>query len=156
ANANGVTGTYGHHSDSFSIYNVKAAYDTLEFSDIVDDSVYAIVRSTITPTDSARAWYQNDNFFDFEPNLRFVKGPNGSRLLSSPYPSDGGAGYISDAKALKGSNRLDVDYERLAEATMTFNGTSTATFHLVDIEGDASYTYIYTIDLDTGAIARKN
>ncbi len=155
-NVNGISGTYGLNCDSFLfvVYNLHAVYDTLDFSMLADDSVYAIVRSTITP-DSARAWYHSGNAFDFEPSIQLLK----STLTTTPYPVGGEVDwFVIDAAALKSSSRLDVAYDDFAEGVMTFPhpGTSVAHFRLIDTTPDPNYNYDYTIDLDTGEIHRLN
>lgn len=153
-NVNGVTGVYGYHSDRdlFVVYNLHAVYDTLEFSNLAEDSVYAVVHSSID-SGSVRAWY-HDNALDFEPNLKLLK----TTLTTNPYPVAGEVDwFVIDAQALKSASQADVDYDDFAEGIMTFNpnGGPVATFSLVDIGSEGTH-YDYSLNLNTGEVHRLN
>ena len=158
-NVNGIQlGTYGCHTytldspndSTFFAGNLAASDpDTVEFSGFLDDSSFALVNSTIR-AGSARLWYLK-NFVDY--TLRIPK----SKLVSSPYP----VGDISEihwnieAYGLNASqSRTDFGFGELVEARITFNGTANAVLLLADVTTEPTWFYRYSINLNTGQIAR--
>ena len=157
--ANGLDGTYGCHPyrlntssffDSTFFATNLAADDSnfVEFSGFLEDSCFALVHSTITPG-SARLWY-HVNFADW--TLRIPK----TNLVSAPYP----VGPVSEihwnieAYGLATPTRTDFGFAELVEARMTFNGTPIANMELADVTGAPAWSYRYTVNINTGQIAR--
>ena len=156
---NGIElGTYGCHSyalnstidSTFFATNLAVSDpDTIEFSGFLDDSCFAIVHSTFMPGASGRYWY-HQNFADY--TLRIPK----TQLVSSPYP----VGALSEihwnieAYGLSTPGRQDFGFGELIEARMTFDGTPIGRLELADVSGDPSWSYRYTVNINTGQIAR--
>ena len=153
----GLVGTYGCHSyalnstidSTFFATNLAASDpDTIEFSGFLDDSCFALVRSSITHG-SSRLWY-HQNFADF--TLRIPK----TRLVTSPYPvgSTSEIHWNIEAYGLATPGRQDFGFGELIEARMTFDGTPVGRLELADVSSDPSWSYRYTVNLNTGQIAR--
>ena len=159
---NGIEGpaTYGCHSyalnspidSTFFATNLAAADpDTVEFSGFLDDSIFASVRCPLNTGDH-RLWY-HQNFVDY--TLRIPK----SKLVSAPYPvgTTSEIHWNIEAFALHGGGsvgRNDFGFSDLVEARMTFDGTATAKMELSDISSDPSWAYRYSVNINTGQIAR--
>lgn len=157
--ANGLElGTYGCHSyalnstidSTFFATNLAISDpDTIEFSGFLDDSCFALVHSTFIPGAPGRMWYHS-NFADY--TLRIPK----TALVSSPYP----VGTLSEihwnieAYGLATPGRQDFGFGELIEARMTFDGTPIGRLELADVSGDPSWSYRYTVNINTGQIAR--
>ena len=147
-----VEGTYGLAADwGLFVYNLRASYDTLEFSGIIDDSSFVTVTSSITPG-RVKYWLHSNGVY---PTLHVLK----SHIPGNPYPVDGEVEFILDAYNMKSVSRdvlTQSDHEILAEAVMTFNSTATATLKILDTLADSAYEFDYSINLKTGAITRLN
>src|SRR5205085_1051075 len=77
-----VQGSYFFHADwGFFVYNLKSVYDTLEFSNIVDDSSLVTVNSSITPG-RTKFWYHSNSLY----TSLFLKK---SQLPGNPYAVSG-------------------------------------------------------------------
>ncbi len=148
----GVQGQYFLHADwGFFVYNLKSVYDTLEFSNVLEDSSLVTVTSTITPG-RTKFWYHTNSLY----TTLFLKK---SLLPGNPYPVSGSVEYLLDAYNMKSLSHDivdDVDHEILVEALLTFNGTENATLNIVDFLGENDWQWNYSVNLKTGAITRLN
>ena len=157
-NGNGVTGNYGIHplviqglaDTTFTVDGIQA--DTVEFEAFMEDSLYGVVHSTITPN-SGRNWYFPANTVDW--TFRIPK----NKLVSSPYPmgSLSEVNWIIEAKSLNGAGDRDAFlYDVIIEARMTFNGTADADLLIANVTLAPDWAYYYKVNVNTGVITRVN
>jgi hypothetical protein len=158
SDANGVTGNYGLRplqihgatDSSFTVDGLTA--DTLEFAAFMEDSVYGVVHSTITPN-AGRNWYHPDNIVDW--TLRIPR----SKLTSSPYPMgvDSEVNWIIEARSLNANGDRDLFvYDLIVEARMTFDGTEEATLMIANVTLEPDWAYFYKVNINTGRFTRTN
>ena len=155
ANANGVTGTYGLHTfalnaaadSTFFVLNLHAGSpDTLEYSGFADDSTFGNVNSPIAH--SNRLWYQK-NFVDWTFKIPKNK-------LATPYPVgvESEIHWVIEAKGLKSPGRDDWAFDYIIEAHMIFDGTPDATLSISNVSLDPDWSYLYKVNINTGAFSR--
>jgi hypothetical protein len=141
----GVVGGYAVYP-VFTVYNIEAAQDTLEFSGTIDDSSMV----TLTPVfrGGTPVLYHMDNYFDFTLDLLKDVGINAN-------PIAGQLNALVEMSQLNSLNEEDVARTLFLETIVYFDGSVTPRMLVTEeVDRATAPKFWYRVNLVTGAITR--
>jgi hypothetical protein len=124
------------HTGTLTITGMRAQDDTATFVGTALDTAYSVFQSQIRAV---------TRYFHYSANrtIANVRVPK----AQGTYPASGTITWVVTAQRLRSSSRADVEATVTGTLTLTFNGTPTPII-------TASGGWRYSLNLDTGAIAR--
>jgi len=141
---NPFNGTYNHNGDFTADFRDSPG-NTVEFYGFSEDTSLGFAKSTFRADSS---WWFMDMFYDYE-GLRISRD-----LVTNPYPLLGTVDMDIDCFRLNSINLTDIRNHIEAVLTMSFDGTDSALFTIVDDFDPPSGSWQYRVHFMTGAITR--
>lgn len=133
-----------HHVSDLSIFSANE--DTMYFNALAIDTSLFTVKSF---TGGDTVYYHMENFFDYD-EARLLA----TQTAANPWPIDGTVSWLIDATKLASASLATAQRNILVEAVVTFNNSAVVPLTVFEDLTDPRTVFNFTLNLQTGVVAR--